>query len=394
MLDIVLGLPYSAEGGVLQPNDGDLQHRDAMRLYCREFKLSGRWRYLRAAESLHRGVLPERSMRGMPVRSDYPSGLSGFVWRIREYMRPRCLPTSWLRKVDMMIANRCRVHYERLTRRLAQAECWPIHESSRRLCRLMLVAVWVMMGYAALAQQDDNEPVRYELNPSVRHDRLPEVTAAVEVKTWEPDVRKGIELLLDITNNGAAAVELYDPVDATSVRLYNRTLDPSGGSVTLPGERGRVSLGEIKHPESRAKAIEEIKARRSFDIVSEGSRRRARNVKGVDDVEGEWNGIVRLERGEHFQMRLRVTRIMADPKKYWAECEKPRPTIPKEDRIPHPPELIPAHLSKPVPIPAGTYQLSVTILLNTPELVVAYPASSRDGELITVQLGPKPEADE
>jgi hypothetical protein len=88
---------------------------------------------------------------------------------------------------------------------------------------------------------------------------------------------------------------------------------------------------------------------------------------------------------------------MAEPQKYWAEWEKPRPTLSKEDRTPHPPELISPDLSKPVPIPAGTYQVSVMIVLTTPT------AGSSEGEtirstrvdkLVTVQLGPKPEPDE
>lgn len=292
-----------------------------------------------------------------------------------------------------MIVTRCKVHKERLINSLPLKRCPRIQGANRHLCRLFLVGVWATAGCPAPGQVEDGA-VRYELKPAEVRDRLSKVIAAVEVKTWQPDVRKGIELLLHITNNGAAAVELYDPLHRTDVSLINLALDPSGRRVSLPGEVGRVSPEEIRNPVSRARAIAEIETRRSFEVVNEVSRRRAPNVKGLDDVDGEWNGLLRLEPGEEFQVRLRVTRIMADPQNYWSEVEKPRPTIPKEDRRSHPPDLIPSHLSTAVPIPAGTYQLSIGILLHTPESVGEYRSSSRDGGLITVELGPKPEPGE
>ncbi len=232
------------------------------------------------------------------------------------------------------------------------------------------------------------------------HDRLPDVCAAVEVKTWEPNVRKGIEILVDITNDGEDFVDLYDPTDHTFVSLSNLVIDPSGRSVSVPEDHIGIQFARHnRDPERRATAIAEVKARGPFQIVKDDSRRRARNVKGVDDVEGEWNGIVRLEPGDHFQVRLRFTQVMAEPQKYWAERDKPRQTIPKDDTNPHAPDPIPPHLSKPVPIPAGTYQIYVGISLNTPAIAAEEKGmnserTTTDDPPIRVQLGPKPEPDE
>ena len=241
--------------------------------------------------------------------------------------------------------------------------------------------------------------MRYELKHLIQHDRLPSVSAAVEVKTWDPDVRKGIELLVDITNDGAEPVDLYDPTEHIFISLRNRALDPSGHSVSLPAHPLRGSSIDIKDAEMQARTIAEIKAKRPFQIVRDEPRRRARNIKGVDDVEGEENGVVRLEPGEHFQARLRFTQIMAEPQKYWAEREKPRPTIPKEYTSPHPPDVIPPHLSKAVPIPEGAYQLSVFISLNTPAIAaeergMSSERTTTDDPPIKVLLGPKPEPGE
>jgi len=129
-----------------------------------------------------------------------------------------------------MIATQRKVHKERLIESLPPGGCRRIQEANRRWCRLFLVGVWAASGCAAFAE-DDGGPVRYELKHSVQYDRLPGVTAAVEVKTWEPDVRKGIELLLDITNDGVDAVDLYDPTDHIFISLRNLALDRSGASV-------------------------------------------------------------------------------------------------------------------------------------------------------------------
>lgn len=296
-----------------------------------------------------------------------------------------------------MITTQRKVHKERLTEFLPPRGCPRSREANRRWCRLFLVGVWATAGCAALAQ-DDGGPVRYEIKHVAQHDRLPGVTAAVEVKSWEPDVKKGIELLLDISNDGADAVDLYDPMDNTFVYLKNFALDPSGASVSLPVDGvGMQAARHNRDPERRARAIDEIKARGPFHIVKDEPRRRVRNVKGVDDVEGEEYGLVRLEPGEQFQARVRLTQIMAEPQKYWAAREKPRRQVPPGDRTPLPPEPIPP--PKAIPIPAGTYQLNVMIVLTTPATVGLEGGDSARTTInmdppITIQLGPKPEPGE
>ncbi len=296
-----------------------------------------------------------------------------------------------------MIATQRNVHNERLTEFLLLIRGPRIQDPNRQWCRLLFVAAWATAGCAVFAD-DDGEPVRYELKHVGQNDRLPGVTAAVELETWEPDIRKGIQLLVDITNHGEDAVDLYDPTDHIFISLRNLTLDPSGHSVTLPEDHVGIQLArQDRDPERRARTLAEIKARGPFHIVKDEPRRRARNVKGIDDVQGEENGVVRLEPGEHFQARLRFTQIMADPQKYWAAQNKPRRQLPPDEKTPHPPELIPP--PKPVPIPAGTYQLSVFMLLNTPAIAVEERGMSSDRSTtgdppITVQLGPKPETGE
>jgi len=175
-----------------------------------------------------------------------------------------------------MIANQRKVNKEPLIQSLGLSQCRRIDQANRRWCRLFLVGVWAAAGCAALAQ-DNGGPVRYELKHSVQYDRLPGVTAAVEVKTWEPDVRKGIDLLLDITNDGVDAVDLYDPTDHIFVYLKNLALDPSGASVSLPVDHiGIQAAQHNRDPERRARTVAEIKARGPFQIVRDEPRRRAR----------------------------------------------------------------------------------------------------------------------
>ena len=112
-------------------------------------------------------------------------------------------------------------------------------------------------------------------------------------------------------------------------------------------------------PEEYARRIAEIETRRPYEFVKEPHRMRARNDKGVEDVVDRY---VRLEPGEHLQWRVRFTRIMADPKGYWAAREKPAPQRPPGDDTPLPPNVIPH--PEAVPIPAGTYQLGIQVFLS------------------------------
>lgn len=270
-------------------------------------------------------------------------------------------------------------------------------EPNQHWFRPFLIGVWAIAGWPALGQEDSGA-VRYELVDLLGNTRLPEVTVSVEVKKWEPDVRKGVEFLLDISNDGDEPVELYDPMDHTFIYLKNLALDASGASVSLP--RDHIALHGARNnrdPEGRARAIAEIKTHGPFHFEKDDPRRRTRNVKGVEDVEGVENGLVRLEPGEHFRVRLRFTQIMGEPQKYWAAREKPTKQLPQGDRTPLTPEPIPP--PRPVPISPGTYQIVVTTMLTTPGTFEPEREESTRTTInfdrpITVQLGPKPQPDE
>ena len=248
------------------------------------------------------------------------------------------------------------------------------------LFRGMLFAMGVMVGLG-----DEKEwyrtIVRQELQivnkklPGAETDPRRDIHVFVEVSPIQPRVARGVFFVIDVGNEGSEPVELADITADGRIGLSLWNAD--GVPVELP-DRERTSKRNPGGWARRHGVPEQIKAdmkeRRPFAVMKPDFLPDDPKVKSIESIK---DGKIRLEAGEHFQVQVLVTKVLAEPEKWRAEIEKrsanPHTPFPGLDA----PEM--------ARIGAGTYQLVVHVPLIVEEK--HFWGASLDSRL-TVRLGP------
>lgn len=216
-----------------------------------------------------------------------------------------------------------------------------------------------------------------------KEDRLSEVTASVKTDRVQPDVERGIEFVIEIVNDSSQRIELSDPFDGTDIALFNRK---SGHRVGLPSiDPDFLVCGhQGTDPTFRERHRTEKDSRRAFRLVEPGLHARGYTAgfKGAKDIRDEK---MSLDPGEHFEMRLSITKILADPESYRAKRIQ---VLERDD------DLVtvamkrnpPVDTSDIIPIAPGDYTLRVWLWVRTG--VAGEDARSLASDEIAIHLGP------
>lgn len=245
--------------------------------------------------------------------------------------------------------------------------------------RAVFFCGWIGFGLAAFAQ-DQATFIRSELKGLVRKgsspappdDPLNQVKVFVELDTAQSEVQRGILFLLDIANEGSESMEILDPSKKLHVYLYN-ALDLR---VDIPPPPF-FPRGHLRDPEGFDARWE---GRRPFRVTEVQRDQQESSVKSTPDVK---EGKVRLEPGEHFQVNVQVTKIIADAERYWTE---------KGRRQQQPADSKPATWNPPeiIPVGVGSYRLSVSVFLRSADPVQTPSNSFCISGSIPVRLGSNP----
>jgi hypothetical protein len=214
--------------------------------------------------------------------------------------------------------------------------------------------------------------VRSELTDGITPELRPAgywnpIKAFIELQTVQPNVGQGIEFLVEIENASSQVLEVDEPIRFMDVQLRNS----EDVQVDIPDPRRGMAPSRRNEPEP-----EHLKAyraeRRPFHPAEPQWTQRPPDVKSVGDLK---DGKVTLEPGEKFQATVKITKILANPERWWAEVEKrsgkPASGLPGPD----PPAI--------TPIPAGVY----TVEVGLPLLVNGKLVPSKSHDKVTVRLG-------
>jgi hypothetical protein len=212
--------------------------------------------------------------------------------------------------------------------------------------------------------------------PDAKDHPLREISVFIELGAVQPRVAGGMCFVIDVGNDGPEPVELVDITTPGKGRIAIQLWNADGVRMDLPdreaARKGNPGGWARRHglPE-RIKA--EIEQRRPFAVMKPDFLPDDPKVKSIESIK---DGKIRLEPGEHFQVQVLVTKVLAEPEKWRAEIEK-------RSANPHTPfpGLDPPEMAR---IAAGTYTLSTSVALFV-EGRVLWSASS---ERLTVRLGP------
>jgi hypothetical protein len=200
---------------------------------------------------------------------------------------------------------------------------------------------------------------------------LHQVRAYVEVDTVQRDASQGLEFLVEIVNQGERSVDLVHRDDAFDIYLY----DEKGVRIDVPHHKGLAYKRSGPRPP--------IPPERKPYIVlpPRDAKDRASDVVELPKLQWpeEYNDLYySLAPGKRQQFRIRITNVLAEPEKWWAEMEKRSGKPPSGLGPPAPPAV--------TPIPPGTYQLWVYMSLRVPQQPGWGPSMP---ERVTVRLGTK-----
>lgn len=265
-----------------------------------------------------------------------------------------------------------------------------VDRNARRFARaprsagLPSVLCFVSIAWALGAPTDPRGTIlRQELQiidkklPGAETDPRRDVHVFVEVSPVQPRVAGGIFFVIDVGNDGSGPVELADITDG-HIAFYLWNAD--GVPVDLPDEEGNSRANRGGGGAHKGMLPEHVKAaieqRRPFVVMKPDLLPDDPEVKSIESIK---DGKIRLEAGEHFQVQVLVTKVLAEPEKWQAEIGKR--SVPIEQAPPnfHPPD--PPKIAR---IGAGTYTLRTSVSLFV-EGQVPWSASS---ERVTVRLGP------
>ncbi len=254
-------------------------------------------------------------------------------------------------------------------------------------------AVGVLCGFGGPNDPQSTEPwwrkvVRQELQivnkklPGAEIHPLRDIHVYVEVNPVQPTVGLGIFFVIDVANAGSEPVEMWatDRWVGVSLSLWNA----DGVRVDVP-DRDRTSKGNPGGAARRQGVPEHIKAeierRMPFETMKPDFLPSDANVKSIESIK---DNKVRLEPGEHFQVQVLVTKVLAEPETWWPEIEKRsgQPYSGKPDSGDPGPGLDPPEIAS---IGAGTYTLGISVGL----FVEGHPLWGASlQERLTVRLGP------
>jgi len=243
-----------------------------------------------------------------------------------------------------------------------------------------VVGCWILASLGMNQGADvDGTVVRQELKsiertmPEFADSPLHQVKVYVEVDTVQHDPSQGLEFLVEIVNEGERFIDLVHGSYAFDIYLHNE----KGVRIDVPDYYSRDS-------DKRFGPRPPVPPERLPYIVMPPRDAKERPSDVVELAKLQWpeeynNHYLSLAPGKRLQFRIRITNVLAEPEKWWAEIDKRSGRNARWD-LPTP------AFPGVTPIPPGTYQLRLRMSLRVPQQTFWGP---RMAEPITVRLGGK-----
>lgn len=273
-----------------------------------------------------------------------------------------------------------------------------------RLVQILVCASVFVYPFITLAEADDTL-VRMELrgydNTRPPDDPLLAIKGFVEFERAQPDISRGIEIFLDILNDGPSTIELLNPIDWLHIQIRNA----DGVRVELPRVPPEWALcGGPKNTDDPAQLAQLAAnraardARRPF-VAEIGSESYRGMLARPTHTRARRPTSLTLKPTEHFQVLIHVTHIISDAEAYWKERARSREDWERqrEEQESGDSGIFKVYSGEPapqpqtVPIPPGTYKLRISVGLAStdPDGPVSRLLTLPLSDWIIVHLGPK-----